>query len=297
MGRKLRHEAFMGNQNLETEKPRRAYWAWALVVAGGLERLVGWGGSIDFVLARWDEPAWVGNLMTAILDYASVLGLLALVGGFYAIIRNERKRSDTLYGTFKDQLENAPDFAAQFQHALSEGGVVLDGRVFDPPPEEKSLIYVGVSAVSVVHMTEENRVELCIIAFNGYDCRVKIKQPRNHVMMIYKTSPSESATEKLSTPVLLTDRGPVVAEPRSEFMMVLHQYLTQTQIASINTALDIGNVTFDLMALEVDVESDDDKLAIFRIPFNRSPNVARANNGDFKHNYTVSMRTGLAMSG
>ena len=57
-------------------RPKWPAWVgWGLFALGALERIVGWGGSIDFVLARWNEPAWVGSLMGGILQYANLIGL------------------------------------------------------------------------------------------------------------------------------------------------------------------------------------------------------------------------------
>lgn len=95
----------------------RGWLAWTLVALGAIERIVGWGGSIDFVLARWDEPAWVGALMGAVVDYSDWLGLALLIGGIVLLIRSERRRNDALYGSPAPAI--ITNEALEFPHAAT----------------------------------------------------------------------------------------------------------------------------------------------------------------------------------
>lgn len=78
---------------------RREWWqhpaiGWTLFTLGVVERLIGWGGSIDFILARTGDPGWVGSVLRFIASYSEYLGLLMIVGGFLLILWNERRRHD-----------------------------------------------------------------------------------------------------------------------------------------------------------------------------------------------------------
>lgn len=287
MRRVIRHEAVMAIENPMQTKPKRPFVAWVLLAAGAVERIVGWGGSIDFLLSRWNEPAWVGKVLSVIQQYSNILGLVAFFVGIAALIRHERKRNQYLYGLASSLRDNA---APPEPVTVESSDGIIDSLPFNAQSEARSLIYVGSATVHIARMSEENRAELAIIAFNGYDFPVKITPPRNYIRMSYQTSESETGEEVLSTPILLTDRSPIVAESRSEFMIVLHQYLTQSQIATINSALDISHVTFNLKDLEIYLESEDGNGVLFRIPFIRSPNVSLAKEGEYKNNYTIFLR-------
>lgn len=63
-------------------------------VAKALDKVVGWGGSIDFIIARSQSPDWVGRVMTFLLDPPELLRLLCLLAGIFLIIRAERGRTD-----------------------------------------------------------------------------------------------------------------------------------------------------------------------------------------------------------
>lgn len=275
---------------MEIAKKKKTFWA----LVGGFafifpyifpflkwtEKVVGWGGSIDFLISRSEEPDWVGTVLEILLNPPLWLQFSFLL---FAV-------SKFLSTSIQRQIEERVPTtltAEAIQSVIDGEGVVIDGGTFDTEAEERGLIYVGSATVHIDRMTEENRAEIAIIAFNGHDFPVKITAPRNHIRISYQTSESETAEDSLSTPILLTDRGPVVAAARSEFMIVLHQYLTSAQIAAINSGLDIAHVTFNLLNLENDLESDGDRGAVFRVPFTRYPNVSLAKAGEYKNNYTI----------
>lgn len=66
---------------------------WTALVFGVIERVVGWGGSIDFVLSRTNDPGWVGKLLAFFLTN---IGLALILAGVGFIVWNERRRTDRL---------------------------------------------------------------------------------------------------------------------------------------------------------------------------------------------------------
>lgn len=66
--------------------------AMVLVVGGLFLDIVGLGGSVDFVLARVDDPAWVGFMLSQLAEYSDAIGTAMLLGGFWLIMRDHQAK-------------------------------------------------------------------------------------------------------------------------------------------------------------------------------------------------------------
>jgi len=66
---------------------------WALLILGVIERVIGIGGSIDFVLTRSQDPGWVGVVLHRAVEN---VGLLLMLVGVAFIVWNERRRTARL---------------------------------------------------------------------------------------------------------------------------------------------------------------------------------------------------------
>lgn len=80
---------------MQENKPTewRGPLGWGLLGLGAIEKAVGWGGSIDFMLARSKDPGWVGTVIKVLADN---LGLLFILAGVAFIVWNERRRTERL---------------------------------------------------------------------------------------------------------------------------------------------------------------------------------------------------------
>ncbi len=88
----------MGHSRETDNRPGawRGPLGWALFVLGGAERVIGWGGSLDFLISRSKDPGWVGSLLTAIATNQSYIGFAMMLAGVAFIVWNERRRTERL---------------------------------------------------------------------------------------------------------------------------------------------------------------------------------------------------------
>lgn len=268
----MRHELLMAEQDQRPGQLSR-FLPWTLLTLGGIERAVGWGGSIDFILARWDEPAWVGVMLNALMEYSSPIGLALLIGGFLGILWHERKRNDLRYRAD----------GATTAIAVEE---VQPERVEAAVMPELTSFYVGICTVDIGKMDTDHRVDICIIAYNGNSLPVRATHLEGNISLSMRNSAGETIAEQLSAPVLEKEQGHALAMPNSEFLLVLHQYVTKKQATMIKSCLQFGTVTFDLRKLIICLATSGYEYRGM-IKFNRSPNISCCEHGDIKQNYTV----------
>jgi hypothetical protein len=102
--------------------PWRSWLGWALFVLGLAERLIGWGGSIDFILARSNDPGWVGDVMRMIGDVSAYIGFAMIVTGVALLLWTERRRVNALIASETERLqtEAIEKAKAQLQQNYSE---------------------------------------------------------------------------------------------------------------------------------------------------------------------------------
>jgi len=74
----------------------RSTLGWALFAFGLADRIVGWGGSIDFLVSRSSDPGWVGDMLKFIASIASYISFAMILIGVALIIWNERRRIDRI---------------------------------------------------------------------------------------------------------------------------------------------------------------------------------------------------------
>ena len=64
-----------------------------------LDKIVGWGGSFDFLLSRSEDPGWLGVMVGAFFFPPAPLQLVAIIIAIVFVVRAERQRNETLYGS------------------------------------------------------------------------------------------------------------------------------------------------------------------------------------------------------
>jgi hypothetical protein len=136
-------------------------------------------------------------------------------------------------------------------------------------------------------MRTHNRAEISMRVFNANPFAVKISQLEGHIYLRRRMPDLTSDEVKLGAPVLITDRAPPLAEPRSEFLVLIHQPLTSDEIAAIEIGLRRGQVTFDIRKLRIELASASGQSASTDLKISLSPNVSRANDGDFIYHTTI----------
>jgi hypothetical protein len=81
----------------ETRPSRwRGRAGWILLALGAAERIIGWGGSLDFLISRSQDPGWVGDVLTFVAAQAPYLGFVSIMAGVALIVWNERRRTAQL---------------------------------------------------------------------------------------------------------------------------------------------------------------------------------------------------------
>lgn len=277
--------------------------AWTLVALGAIERIVGWGGSIDFVLTRWDEPDWVGALMATILAYSNLIGLALLIGGIVLLIRSERRRNDALYGPVKEQFENAPDFAAVFEEAAAPdagptGGDTLQatGTVSDPPPEValERLLHTCYILAGVQKLKDGEFIELTIVAYNASPKTLALADVRGNARCTMIEGDKE-IREKLGVPDLIRIAPKRQIAPFSEFVMTLHQVVSARQALLILGTMRKKTVTLDLEELRLEFEAYQEPGP--RVRLQLWDGVTIGDKGGVRFGRVMMLRTGVASTG
>jgi hypothetical protein len=263
----------------------RGRLGWALVIFGAAERIIGWGGSIDFLIARVKDPGWVGAMLKFIQLHSEYLGFAFLLLGLFFIVWNERRRTSDMLEKRVADLQ--PTIVGTLPEQIEAQELTIDGDNFDPPPSTKAMLYAGQAIVSAGDIDSDNRLELVIIAFNGHDFPVNITSVSGHLLIECKAADGEHVSEKMATPVLLTDRTPMIAQPLNEFLIVLHQYVTPANTRAIKAGLELGVVTFDIRNLNIGLVNYNNVSEIVRLPLTRCPNLSKTADGELKSQYTV----------
>ncbi|MCB2057166.1 MAG: hypothetical protein H6916_12895 [Novosphingobium sp.] len=164
------------------------------------------------------------------------------------------------------------------------------------PTQEGVCLYAGWPTLSANDLDDCNRLELAIFCFNGNPYPIKVSkvsgQPR--YSGIVKDQPNIEGSA-LPTPVLLSDRGPAICEPKSEFLLVMHQYLTKREASEIARIMSVGKITLDIRNLEIEMERADCAATKFILPITRSPNLALAKGGEEIKNTTVYASVNVAI--
>lgn len=84
--------------------------AWFLLAFAVIERIVGWGGSVDFIIARSEEPGWVGNMWAALQSGSPLFGVIATLVGIYLLTKNDEKRIERM---IDERMISASQLSAQ----------------------------------------------------------------------------------------------------------------------------------------------------------------------------------------
>jgi hypothetical protein len=72
--------------------PRWGWLGWVLFIAGAAEKIIGWGGSLDFLISRSADPGWVGEAVNFIVANPAYLSFAFMLAGLALIVRYERRR-------------------------------------------------------------------------------------------------------------------------------------------------------------------------------------------------------------
>ena len=261
-------------QTAERKPSRWRLWlGGALFILGAAEKIIGWGGSLDFVISRWSDPGWVGTALrfTAVNSY--YFSFVLMIVGLAFIIWNERRRTDTLYGPLKESWENAPDFAATFEEAAaptpSGDTLVATGTVRDPTTEEilKRGLYTGQIYLSADRLKKDHVLELTVRAFNGAHRITRIADVGGCIVASVPDQKGVKKQHELPTPTLIRQDGSAHSHAKfSEFHVSLHQHLTPAQARAIGRALTNEAVSFDLRKLDVWVADINEPATRVRLP-------------------------------
>lgn len=73
---------------------KRAWFGWLVLAFGVGERVIGWGGSIDFIVSRSKDPGWVGGVLKFVSAQSAYFGFALILGGVALIVLAERRRSE-----------------------------------------------------------------------------------------------------------------------------------------------------------------------------------------------------------
>lgn len=71
----------------------KGLWGGSLLAIGALDRIIGWGGSADFIVSRSQDPGWLRTVVTFLELHGPGISTIMLIAGFALIIWNERTRS------------------------------------------------------------------------------------------------------------------------------------------------------------------------------------------------------------
>jgi hypothetical protein len=101
-----------------------------------IDRIVGWGGSLDFLISRSEHPGWVGSVLTFLLNPPEIVRLVALLAATYLLILRERRRNDARHAALVEERAVAaePPKAVEVVEAPVGDTLVATATVSDPPP-------------------------------------------------------------------------------------------------------------------------------------------------------------------
>lgn len=74
----------------------RGYLGAIFIAGSAIEKIIGWGGSIDFILARSEDPGWVGDIAAMMGSYSDAISYGLLLVGIWFVVWNERRRTNAI---------------------------------------------------------------------------------------------------------------------------------------------------------------------------------------------------------
>lgn len=222
-----------------------AWVGWSLVALGGIERIIGWGGSVDFILARWNEPAWVGSVMMWILEASNVIGFCLLIAGIALLIRAERRRSDALYGV-QAQTAVKPNEPS--------GSVTHQSKAATPKPASPGdehvshNLWVGKVEPFFEEMHNQGHFSLAVSVINFGTEDVFLKSISGRIKARFRGQDGKISPEEL--PLLKTQERHDMLErfpPRHHGTLLLFQHISSGQAERIfDAAMHGSGLTLDL---------------------------------------------------
>ena len=207
--------------------------------------LVGYGGSIDFILARSADPGWLAKVVKFFLDPPAVLSLLCLLAGILLIFRAERRRSDALYGPQKLQIEStvhdeAP--SAPDEIASDDVDLPLDLPPVEAPPQvedDSQMLWVGKVEPFLEDVLKDDRFSIAISVVHIGDDDLFLKGISGQILVRFK-SPNGSIHPAALSPLTLMQNHEMMDgfPPRHYGTLSLYQYVTHDMAERIITAAE-----------------------------------------------------------
>ncbi len=120
----------------ETKRPPgwRGWLGWVLFALGAAERIIGWGGSLDFLISRSKDPGWIGDVVNVVVLNTSYLSFFMMLAGVAFIVWNERRRTEKL---LESRFGGQP---ASPRHIEIEPRPSFEPPAPPAPPEDRILL-------------------------------------------------------------------------------------------------------------------------------------------------------------
>lgn len=245
-----RHERSMGQINSK----RSARLAWALLLATYVgpilkwsERIVGWGGSVDFIIVRSQDPDWVGVVLTTVLSPPEIVQLLATIAAIFFLLRNQEAKFDGKLSLAQASVGKNPDMEPLDQQL--DRGQAHDNDVqvlaifvyertfyFNPDPSRRTVTF---------HLQ----------AINVGDDPVEILAPIGGVIAYKGRNLEGSRLDFNILPLSLEELSNVVRGGWIPFNGILHFQTGSGQMERLLEWFDEGDVSFDTSTLIINARS------------------------------------------
>jgi len=222
-----------------------------------LRTLVQWGGDVDFIVSRMQDPGWVGAMLQWIVDPPGWAVTLMLLCGIALLVWEVRRKRQVPAAGGGDAalLEHARQLAERGRAALS---------LAIPQPSERDRvcralragIYVGRMSVSAENLETGDILDIGIIAFNGTGQRIFVHRVRGHIgLKFYDAALIEQ--DQLPTPSIFEFHYSTTSiDPNTEFTIRLHQVIPQNMKARFLRVFEGDAVALYFDKLDVVMKSD-----------------------------------------
>lgn len=194
------------------------------------------------VLSRFALPKDAsGKVALSLLPWGDIIAWFALVVGIFLII------SGALRGHVSIPWPKKQEVTGDTLSATAE--------VSDPTPGEAlgRLLHTSYVLTSVQKLRDANFIELSIVAYNASPKTISLADVRGNARCTMIEGEKE-ISEKLGVPDLMTIQPKRQIPPFSEFVMTLHQIVSERQSLLIRGTMRKKTVTLDLRELRLEFE-------------------------------------------
>lgn len=146
----------MGEVQQTDKKPTRWRGAvgWILFALGAAERIIGWGGSLDFLISRSEDPGWVGDVLTFAATNTGYLSFVMMLAGVAFVLWNERRRTERLLEARLNSNVAAPTGTETWTRPPPETKPTLPETKPTPPEEDRIWLGDNISPIFLVEQHE-----------------------------------------------------------------------------------------------------------------------------------------------